>query len=262
MKKITRIILVSLGLSLVTIVFAFLTSRPTPGQAGPPVASVKVTNTPLPVQGNVSASVAGTVNATQNGAWNVGVNNLPPTQNVSFNGAAQPVALSNTPFTPVYILDTEKDGTRPFEIVLQINPTNPGPGVTCFVGAGQCYATFDIPTPKRFVLEHVSAKVQGPVGMKYLAFLNLFLNITEPGVSSELGVFDYLEFNFQGTFAGLSAAPADVYTANQPVRAYVEETQPPPSVVIEPSGVVTADFSAVVSVSGYLIPACTPTVTC
>jgi hypothetical protein len=57
MRKITRIILAGLGLSLVTFVFAFFSSRPTSAQLTPPVVPVKVTNTPLPVQGTVTANI-------------------------------------------------------------------------------------------------------------------------------------------------------------------------------------------------------------
>ena len=113
MKKITRIILAGLGLSLVTFVLAFFNSRPTSGQLPPTVVPVRVTNTPLPVQGNVNASVAGSVNASQNGAWNVGVNNLPAIQNVSFNGAPQPVSFPNTTAAPLFTRDVDNPARQP-----------------------------------------------------------------------------------------------------------------------------------------------------
>lgn len=59
MKKGTKILCLAMGFGLVAAAFGFLTSSPAPAQFAPaptPVA-VKVTNTPLPVQGTVSATV-------------------------------------------------------------------------------------------------------------------------------------------------------------------------------------------------------------
>lgn len=66
MRKITRIVFMVVGLSLLTAVFAFLISRPAPAQAPAPVALVRVTNTPLPVQGTVNANVTNTVPVSRN----------------------------------------------------------------------------------------------------------------------------------------------------------------------------------------------------
>jgi hypothetical protein len=64
MKKICRILFVGLALGFVALFLGFLTGSPAPAQAPVPV---RVTNTPLPVQGSVSVSntvpVSGTINA-------------------------------------------------------------------------------------------------------------------------------------------------------------------------------------------------------
>ena len=51
MKKFPKIMLITLGFGLATLLTGFLTSRPTTAQH---VAPVRVTNTPLPVNGNVT----------------------------------------------------------------------------------------------------------------------------------------------------------------------------------------------------------------
>lgn len=60
MRKFGKILLIGLGFGLVTAVLGFLTSKPAPAQHPPHVEPVKVTNTPLPVQGSVNANVTNT----------------------------------------------------------------------------------------------------------------------------------------------------------------------------------------------------------
>jgi hypothetical protein len=109
MKKITRILVTTVGFGLVATVLGLLNSRPAPAQFPPaplPVVQVKVTNTPLPVQGSVSASisntvsVAGAVNANVTNtvpvSGTVAVSNLPSVSNVTVgNGATNPAMVGN-----------------------------------------------------------------------------------------------------------------------------------------------------------------------
>lgn len=244
MRKFAKIMLIALGFGLVTAMVGFLTSRSTTAQFPPPRASddehhgivpVKVTNTPLPVQGSVNASVTGTVNASQNGAWSVGVNNFPPTQLVSFNGA-QPVSFSNTATTPVFNRDVD-NGTNPFQqhLVLDngfVNPTFPGTGCTLT----QCQANFDIPAGMRLVVEDVTARVQGASGQKYIA---------DVIVNGDIAI--WLVLNFQGSFSSI-----DIFTASQQMRVYADETTPSPAALVTSTngGIFFAD----INISGYLVP--------
>ena len=228
MKKMPNILLLTLAFGLITCALGFLTAKPAPAQHPPHAEPVKVTNTPLPVQG--------TVNASQNGAWSVGVNNFPATQTVSFNGAPQPVSFSNTADSPLFNRDVD-NGRNPFQrhLVLDngfVNPTFPGVG--CAIT--QCQASFDIPAGMRLVIEHVAARVQGAAGQKYIAFVQ---------VNGDIAI--WLVLNFQGSFSAI-----DVLTASQQMRVYADETTPPPAALVTSTngGVFFAD----VNISGYLVP--------
>lgn len=243
MKKFPKIMLITLGFGLVTALIGFLTSRPATaqqpegdehsGMIHPHVVPVNVTNTPLPVTGTVNATVTGTVNASQSGSWNVGVNNLPAVQNVSFNGTAQPVSFSNTATTPVFNRDVD-NGKNPFVEVMDLDNRTP-PGINCSA-ITQCTATFPTPIPvgKRFVVEHVSAIVQGSTGQQYLVSLNGNTN-------------DYFVLHLQASIPGL-----DSFTANHEMRVYIEQGRvPPPNVSVNSTN--GTSFFAHVSISGYLV---------
>src|SRR5580658_7241934 len=107
MKHFVNLRILTLGSGLFAVVLSSLPTHPAaaaPGDA--PSLPVKVTNTPLPVQGSVNAAVTGTAGATQSGAWNVGINGT-PTVNVlnapplnfpsSLNVTGGPVNVANTP---------------------------------------------------------------------------------------------------------------------------------------------------------------------
>jgi hypothetical protein len=246
MKKFGKILLIGLSFGLVTFIIGFLTIPPTPVQGAPGPAPVTVVNTPLPVQGTVNANitnatvpVSGTVNASQNGAWNVGVSNFPATQTVSFNGA-QPVSFANTSTSPIFTLDVDNNGRIPFQAEFVLDNTNPGTTPGC--GITQCQANFDVPNGKRLVLEQVSAKIQGAPGQKYLAFVSGATSATDEPFTA------WIELNFQGSFLNNTA---DLFTANQPVRAYFEETQPPPFVIVTSNN--GGSFRALIDIAGYLI---------
>jgi hypothetical protein len=99
MKKMTKILLIALGFSLLTVALGFLTSRPAPAQAPPPTVPVTVKNTtaqPVPTSAQGTTTVAGSVTAlqdpnrpawlvraAQSGPWNVGISGTP---NINING--------------------------------------------------------------------------------------------------------------------------------------------------------------------------------
>lgn len=240
MKKFAKIMLIAFGFGVVTVLIGFLTSMPTTAQRPPRVEPVKVTNTPLPVTGTVT----GTVNAAQNGTWNVAVTNLPAIQTVSFNGA-QPVSFANTATSPVFTQDVD-NGRNPFQqhLVLDNGFSNPGtfPGTGC--GITQCQASFDIPNGMRLVIEHIAARVEGTSGQKYIARVAVNGNISI-----------WLVLNFQGTFGGFPPPlppNIDAFTTSQQMRVYADETQPPPAALVtSTNGQV---FFADINISGYLVP--------
>ncbi len=62
MKQFSKLMLIALGFGILTLALSLVPSKPARAAGAAPVM---VTNTPLPVQG--------TVGATQNGLWNVGI---------------------------------------------------------------------------------------------------------------------------------------------------------------------------------------------
>jgi hypothetical protein len=72
MKKLSAIILLGLGFGLGVVVLLFIPGKHVAAQAIP---SVNVANTPLSVQGTVTANISGTptISARQSGGWNVGI---------------------------------------------------------------------------------------------------------------------------------------------------------------------------------------------
>ena len=98
MKKFAKIMLIAFGFGVVTVLIGFLTSMPTTAQRPPRVEPVKVTNTPLPVTGTVSASISNTVPVS--GTVNANVINTVP-----ISGAIN-ATLTNPPLLPVLPSDT------------------------------------------------------------------------------------------------------------------------------------------------------------
>ena len=129
MKKFAKITLLALGFGVLTVVTGLLTNKPAPAETPRHPEPVVVTNTPLPVQGTVTASI----------------NNFPAAQSVSFNGS-QPVSFSNTPTTPLFTLDVDDNGRSPFQAEFVLDNTNPGTLPGC--GITQCQANFDVPNGK------------------------------------------------------------------------------------------------------------------
>lgn len=224
MKKFAKITLLALGFMVLTVVTGLLTNKPAPAETPRHPEPVVVTNTPLPVQGTVTASI----------------NNFPAAQSVSFNGS-QPVSFSNTPTTPLFTLDVDDNGRSPFQAEFVLDNTNPGTLPGC--GITQCQANFDVPNGKRLVLEQVSARIQGATGQKYLAFVHgaVFAPTIQPFTT-------WLVLNFQGPILNNTA---DLFTANHRVRAIFEETQPPPFVIVTSNN--GQSFFADMDIAGYLI---------
>jgi len=128
LKKCTAAITV---VSLVGIALVIVAPQPARGAGGPDVV---VTNIPLPVSGNVNATVTGTV----------GITGVPT------------VTIGNPAGTPVLIRDV--DGARePFQVYSGLVLFDPIPNVH--------QANFGVvPAGKRLVIEHFSARIYNNAG--------------------------------------------------------------------------------------------------
>jgi hypothetical protein len=229
MKKFAKIMLIALGFGLVTVALGFLTSNPAPAQLPPPVVPVKVTNTPLPVQGSVSAAVTGTVAASQNGAWNVGVNNLPAVQSVSFAGTqpvslsgTSPVSISNGPFSPIIVEPDAAAAAHADELNCVFNGSISG------FQSGQNVCTFSsIQAGQNRVVENFGLTLTVAAGTiienAFLGFFQpppaqtvpmLFLSLTKMGTN---GIFDYYVGEQEGhVYLQSSTTPGCVVTTFAP----------------------------------------------
>ena len=97
---------------MLTIILAFLTSRPTPGQAPPAVVSVRVTNTPLPVKGAVNANVTNTPLPVQ-GTVTANINSL-PNVNATITNASLSSLITNPANNPVLVSNVNDSVDREF----------------------------------------------------------------------------------------------------------------------------------------------------
>lgn len=256
MKKIAKILLITITFGLVAAVLGELTSKPAPAQLPPPtipVVPVKVTNTPLPITGNVSANVtntvpvSGNVNASQSGAWNVGVNNLPAIQNVSFNGAAQPVSFSNTASAPLFTRDVDNPARQPVFGGCDAIDQLPVSGfVSCDIHFISPTTSFtSVPAGQRLVIEYVSGAADVPTGFKPLSF----------GVRTGLGN-GYTDVNFVTTLAGttnINGLPLDEYQVAQQTRIYEDPGTTVHAEVFASDTSYSNPYTIIVTVTGYLV---------
>ena len=153
MKKITKILLIAVGFSMLTIALGSLTSRPVPAQAPPSTVPVTVKNTtaqPVPTSAQGTTTVAGTVAITSM-----------PTVNARIASPVSlaPGSLSNTASTPLFVEDVGAAGRYPFALEQNNIGVNSGafvvlPNTTSSGGAAQTA-----------VIEFVSAFCQAASGV-------------------------------------------------------------------------------------------------
>ncbi len=218
---------VAAGVAALLILVGTLTVvSPRTGEAQIGSTPVRVVNTPLPVTGNVNAAVTGNVNA--NVAGTVG---LTPGATVQVAGVAD-VLIGNTDSAPVPVVDLN-DARDPFQtrVFLSIE-----------AGSTQEQVAFEIPSGKRLVIEHVSSRVQGPAGERYIAGLQTNVFGNNPG-----GARHWLVFAYQGTFSGI-----DLLTASHDMRVYAEPTGVSPNFIVTRTGSLGSTF-AELNISGYLV---------
>lgn len=181
-----------------------------------PAIPVVVTNTPLPVSGTVNANITGT-----------------PTVNANLTGTANVNATIVNPSTnPLWVRDVDS-GRSPFEIRLTM---------TIDDGSTQSQTGFDVPNGKRLVIEHVSARVQGPSGEKYYAQLQ-----THVYENNATALVNNLVLNYQGTFSGI-----DLFTASDSMKTYAEYSVPQTLFIVTRTDAIGSSF-AEADLSGYLV---------
>jgi hypothetical protein len=131
-----------LVMTIIVIGIAATALQPTRTASAAGSAPVLVTNTPLPVTVQGTASVSGTVNATQTGTWNVGVTSLPAIQLAE--GAT--VGLHSSFAMPIYTSDVDTRSAYALSF--------------CSEPSLGCPDRSDLPAGRMFVIEQVSGSCQ------------------------------------------------------------------------------------------------------
>ena len=229
---------------------------------------VTVVNTPLPVTGNVNASVNGTVNANitnasvpvkstvnanitnaavpVSGTVNANITNT-PSVNVSSLPAVQLAAgttvgvtggtfsLANTSATPIFTRDVNSPTNQPFAASICI--TNFGPS---------CPGTAD---PTQFVVPVTGAN-SNPVLMGVIEYYSSYcVGVTQPSDSAFLD----LSARTAGKDNSFYISPvlsSGVYYSNQQTRIYVDPGTPVHPEISREAG---SNATCYVTISGYLV---------
>ena len=145
MNRFAKLMLVTIGFGVLGFVMSLVPQKTAKGTVA---AQVNVVNTPLPVTGNV--------NATINGTPTVNVANIPPV-NVNFPssiGVNGSVSVTN-PFNgfgqvPLAISDLENRDRAPIGFVSLDFESTPG-----FAGSFQATSSFTVPMSARFVIDQI-----------------------------------------------------------------------------------------------------------
>jgi hypothetical protein len=191
--------LIALGFGLVTVALGFLTSNPAPAQLPPPVVPVKVTNTPLPVNANVTNTVP--VNVTNSslqvqGTVTANINSL-PNVNATITNSLLSALITNPTTNPVLVSNVndsvdheyfsslcETDvangiycngfpvvATNGFETLGEINiPTSTASGLKVTQAVIEFVSGFCLATPSDDI-SNVSLVIPGPSGSPYSLLL-------------------------------------------------------------------------------------------
>ncbi len=160
-----------------------------------------------------------TVSVQQSGKWVVGLNDTPTVKVSSQSGALR------SPMT--------FDVQTPYLKTVSFNIEN---------GTSQNNAPIAIPEGKRLIIEHISARAQGPMGQKFIAQIQT--NVT--GSESPRGIY-WMVFAFQGTFSTI-----DVFTASQLMRVYADAGKTPVLFVATRTSINGTAFVEA-TISGYLV---------
>lgn len=213
--------------SLLILVGTLTVVNPRSGEAQIGSTPVRVVNTPLPVTGSVNAAVTGDVNANVSG--NVG---LEPGTTVQIAGTPN-VLIGNTDAEPVPVVMNDARDAFQTRVTLTIAPGSTTSQVTLV----------DVPFGKRLVIEHVSSRVQGPGGERYIAFFTT----TAYGGTAFGSASHWLVLAYQGTFSSI-----DILTASHDMRVYADYSFPSPQFSVTRTNSAGTTF-AELNVSGYFV---------
>ena len=166
-----------------------------------------------------TVSKASTISVQQSGKWAIEFTDTPTVKISGQNGAFQ------------YFMTG--DSAVPFLKTISFNIDS---------GTSQNNVSILIPEGKHLVIEHLSARAQGPVGQKFIAQIQTNSSRTE----SPTGIY-WLVFFHQGTFAKI-----DVFTASQPMHVYAEPGKPPLMFVATRTGITGTAFVEA-TISGFLV---------
>jgi hypothetical protein len=244
MKKLKSVFLAAACLSVLALTVSLVTSTPTPSAPPPPpppVDRVEVVNTPLPVQGTVSANITNSV-LPVSGA--VSVTSLPA---VTLNGTS-PVSLSNTESSAVYVVEAYAAAAN--NAYGGRTPPTAGSTLSPYSGGQNNCTGFD-PVPTGFVLvaDMASLSAEVPPGtLVQNAYFGFTANATD------VLPFVYMVPTKVGSFNG-----NDYYVASAPIRAYIPATasgtvQVGITTTIA-AGATLTPFAMTCTVYGHLVPA-------
>jgi len=150
MSKLFSIIMIFL---VFTVVLSLAPSKPATASGSAPVT---VMNTPLPVQGTVSASQSGTWNVGINGTPTVNVSSLPAIQFASGNtvGINGPVQVGNDAANPAVVRDVDNPARQPFQKLICVAFGNEANNCGALVNG------FTVQAGRRLVIEQVSGSCE------------------------------------------------------------------------------------------------------
>src|ERR1700683_525656 len=216
MKRFAKLFAATLGFGVLGFLMSLVPQKTAQGVTPEPV---QVTNTPLPVKGDITATITGSP------AVKV-LNNVPVINGVS---SGKPIPLT---------VQTQEDSpATPFQVNLCAS------NASCKLGTLSVPATFDEPGDERLVIEYVSGECQMVIQSSNLPMtVSLGINTTVGGTT----VTHYFATIPEGISDNISASGFSNRT-----RLYAD---PSKTVTLGDVPYGTTSSTCVIGVSGYLMP--------
>jgi hypothetical protein len=210
-----------IAIAFVFLISAVLLTSITSTHGAPPAdKDVKVINTtaePVPTVAQGTTAVSRTVQAQQNGAWNVGIVGMPV------------VKIGSDPANPIYVRDVNGSKPQPFqqEVEVMLEP-----------GMGGQNAGIMVPVGKLMVIKQVSASAFAPLGQKLL--FSVLTHVT-PDLTLRRNFLQTTHDSFGGS---------NFFLASQSVHIYADT----PGAAVRVDRDLTTDLvTTTFVVSGYFI---------
>jgi hypothetical protein len=225
MKQFSKIMLLAFGFVILAIVLSSIPSKPTAAANPAPVTVVNTATNPVPVSPQGTTPVSGTVSATQNGMWNVGI--------------------TNTSSSPISVRDVDNPAHNAVQGFCQITALTAGSN-SCTVNLytqSSSGSITTVPAGHELVIETVSSETGLATGIKPVTL----------GLSTELGGNTFGSISVP-TFTGHLTSPAalDQYASSQQLRLYAD---PGTSLTwgVFTNGDPGSNSAGIVVISGYLV---------